>query len=706
MPQVSPRPRPQPQSEPATAAPRPGRPQRARRGLSNREAQDVLVLGALVRQTFDDEDGSRRFVGRVIAFDTGADSGMEYWRVMYEDQTTHTFNLSDRSRMNALRRSVVASTQLSAREEQAAECIEMPTTSKPKHDELIGQRIRVRYENDRSDGLQTNHAVSWYLGLVNRCVIPTDSYLITWEAGGGRSWVEQLEQHEYEMAIPPTCTPQIGSGAEVSPTAASAAAPSTGLQSPVIPRLRKRHAGKHKGHQQSTIACHTESSDSDDDGLDWVQCDACDNWHALPAEVSTADLPERFECTMNWWSADTKCAEKAAGLKRQHDVIDIDCSICHVSFGSLPPGTTVRRLARCGHCFCEECITQWFGTGQRTCPNCRVFYSGLRHSSAMDVAQVLLEANAAPAAAARPAKRSRRTEHAGTDPSPCKVCGSDEQPEELACCHECNDNYHFKCLPPSDNMGAQGNWYCNAEVCQIAQRSKHWYDKTRTNKRKSGLSLKRWSRVRILQQFCLGKGLWAGAGVPEMCERLARSDLGLPKSVLEQAHEVFVQGARVEMIFAQVSGRRWYVGTVEYVGVNHMDIRFDDGELEEDVPLLQAAEGSQPQVITREVRLAPTLPDVMNGAAAASMSAAAAQQHAAQDETDDNNDDGDGGDEPAAATKFIQRNLRDETGQDGVEQARVALQPIVDVLVKQGLKTTDILAAAGAVCAEVDRRPS
>jgi hypothetical protein len=137
-----------------------------------------------------------------------------------------------------------------------------------------------------------------------------------------------------------------------------------------------------------------------------------------------------------------------------------------------------------------------------------------------------------------------------------------------------------------------------------------------------------------------------------------------------------------------------------------MDIRFDDGELEEDVPLLQAAEGSQPQVITREVRLAPTLPDVMNGAAAASMSAAAAQQHAAQDETDDNNDDGDGGDEPAAATKFIQRNLRDETGQDGVEQARVALQPIVDVLVKQGLKTTDILAAAGAVCAEVDRRPS
>lgn len=324
----------------------------------------------------------------------------------------------------------------------------------------------------------------------------------------------------------------------------------------------------------------------------------------------------------------------------------------------------------------------------------------------MDVAQVLLEANAAPAAAARPAKRSRRTEHAGTEPSPCKVCGSDEQPEELVCCHECNDTYHFKCLPPSDNMGAQGNWYCNAEVCQIAQRSKHWYDKTRTNKRKSGLSLKRWSRVQLLQQFCLGKGLWAGAGVPEMCERLARSDLGLPKSVLEQAHEVFVQGARVEMIFAQVSGRRWYVGTVEYVGVNHMDIRFDDGELEEDVPLLQAAEGSQPQVITREVRLAPTLPDVMNGAAAASMSAAAAQQHAAQDETDDNNDDGDGGDEPAAATKFIQRNLRDETGQDGVEQARVALQPIVDVLVKQGLKTTDILAAAGAVCAEVDRRPS
>ena len=47
-----------------------------------------------------------------------------------------------------------------------------------------------------------------------------------------------------------------------------------------------------------------------------MQCDACDNWHELPAEVSTSDLPERFDCTMNWWSADTKCAETSEGLKR------------------------------------------------------------------------------------------------------------------------------------------------------------------------------------------------------------------------------------------------------------------------------------------------------------------------------------------------------------------------------------------------------
>lgn len=35
---------------------------------------------------------------------------------------------------------------------------------------------------------------------------------------------------------------------------------------------------------------------------DWVQCDDCDEWHALPPWVSARDLPEQWRCQMNTWT--------------------------------------------------------------------------------------------------------------------------------------------------------------------------------------------------------------------------------------------------------------------------------------------------------------------------------------------------------------------------------------------------------------------
>lgn len=36
---------------------------------------------------------------------------------------------------------------------------------------------------------------------------------------------------------------------------------------------------------------------------DWVQCDECDKWHALPHDVSPDDLPDRWCCRMNTWNS-------------------------------------------------------------------------------------------------------------------------------------------------------------------------------------------------------------------------------------------------------------------------------------------------------------------------------------------------------------------------------------------------------------------
>mmetsp|Transcript_1749 Transcript_1749/g.2595 ORF Transcript_1749/g.2595 Transcript_1749/m.2595 type:complete len:162 (+) Transcript_1749:35-520(+) len=39
---------------------------------------------------------------------------------------------------------------------------------------------------------------------------------------------------------------------------------------------------------------------------EWVQCDSCDKWRKLPANISPDELPHEWHCTMNTW--DTRIA--------------------------------------------------------------------------------------------------------------------------------------------------------------------------------------------------------------------------------------------------------------------------------------------------------------------------------------------------------------------------------------------------------------
>jgi len=47
--------------------------------------------------------------------------------------------------------------------------------------------------------------------------------------------------------------------------------------------------------------------------IEWVQCaeQGCSKWHQLPLTVHAADLPDRFVCSMNCWSAEQASCEVA-----------------------------------------------------------------------------------------------------------------------------------------------------------------------------------------------------------------------------------------------------------------------------------------------------------------------------------------------------------------------------------------------------------
>jgi hypothetical protein len=58
------------------------------------------------------------------------------------------------------------------------------------------------------------------------------------------------------------------------------------------------------------------------------------------------------------------------GTERNVSIADMTCSICQESV------TSATRIRRCGHCFHEACISQWFTMNPR-CPMCRADVRGI-----------------------------------------------------------------------------------------------------------------------------------------------------------------------------------------------------------------------------------------------------------------------------------------------------------------------------------------
>ena len=267
-----------------------------------------------------------------------------------------------------------------------------------------------------------------------------------------------------------------------------------------------------------------------------------------------------------------------------------DCGICYRSY------TTMDSRARCysmpcGHSYCAPCIERWFGeAANNTCPVCRRCYAGLRNcteTSACELAKPLVHGPVV-----EPTESADRVE--SVESIACQTCRSTEQADVMLLCNECNDAYHIHCLDPKLERVPAGRWFCGR--CGVAAAKKHeWLSKARQQRKtkprrgggghgtvkaafQSGPSTIVW-----LQMQCEQNGLWAGGHAEEMCDRLARRELGLPSTTLEHAHSVLSLGALVQMLFAD---GLWYTGRVSSVAAATIAIGFSATEIEVNIPMV------------------------------------------------------------------------------------------------------------------------
>jgi hypothetical protein len=215
-------------------------------------------------------------------------------------------------------------------------------------------------------------------------------------------------------------------------------------------------------------------------------CDAQRDPHALQ-KLAAAASP----------AADA-AGDAEVGDSAPADEPESGCGICGDAFIAVAPETPVSVLA-CRHAFCAACIARWFASAAtNSCPVCRRVYSGLRSAKTSTAAELVAatapgppkkkkRAAAAPANTAQaPAPAQRQLEPASEDP-------------ELA-----------------------------AGACRWNKKA----GKSRAGKKASAMSLRRVGAgpapLQWLQGQCAATGLPQGGTKAELCERLARHELGRP----------------------------------------------------------------------------------------------------------------------------------------------------------------------------------
>lgn len=160
------------------------------------------------------------------------------------------------------------------------------------------------------------------------------------------------------------------------------------------------------------------------------------------------------------------------------------CGVCGDMFTGMERGTAISQLT-CGHCFCAQCIEQWFKTATKnSCPTCRRVYSGLRSAKRTTAAALMTDAE--PRASPPLKKHKQRREKA-------------HKPQKV--------------MPKA-----------------VAEKHDEWLKKSAAARgRPSALSTraKGTSAMKFLQRECGARGLTPSGSKSDLAEQLSRFELGM-----------------------------------------------------------------------------------------------------------------------------------------------------------------------------------
>ena len=166
------------------------------------------------------------------------------------------------------------------------------------------------------------------------------------------------------------------------------------------------------------------------------------------------------------------------------------CGICGDDFDAMEPRAAVSRLT-CGHCFCSQCIRQWFGTAAKnSCPTCRRVYSGLRSAETTTAGALARSANALAGPVNAQPWRGKKQKQPRDDPKQTVNTG--------------------RPLPTA-----------------VAEKQRNWLKKaSRSRGRSSAFSLRTGvSALVFLQRECQARGLAPNGSKSLLAEQLARAEL-------------------------------------------------------------------------------------------------------------------------------------------------------------------------------------
>eukprot|EP01043_Picozoa_sp_COSAG02_P039216 COSAG02_NODE_3081_length_7407_cov_6.572250_2_plen_621_part_00 len=178
--------------------------------------------------------------------------------------------------------------------------------------------------------------------------------------------------------------------------------------------------------------------------------------------------------------------------------------------------------------------------------------------------------------------RSRAPDYFAHESTACQQCLAVGDADAMLLCDQCDKGYHIHCLNPPLHAIPKGSWFCG-ECGNVAARQRVWRAEACKGPANTLCSSSHRKGLTWLQAQCRKNGLWAGGHMDDLCDRLARWELGMAQTPLEVAHSRFLPGVWLQMLF---NDGLWHIGWVHGVHAQTVDIQFNEDEIEFAVPMV------------------------------------------------------------------------------------------------------------------------